>query len=194
MTTALWYTPSGRSINRPRAPSPDESDDDTPVKKDSAARPQFRTDGGRLVLGGGGIVPDVEVATRMAVAADKALQTSLGAKVPRFRDALLEYALSLKTSHAVTDPGFEVTPAMRDELYRRMQSKGITVSRAVYDTAGALVSRALGSQVARYVFGPRAEFERGLRDDPAMARAGMLLQGVRTQKELLARVAAVGVK
>lgn len=50
LTTALWLTPSGRVIERSQ--SEDQAADST------AGRPRFRTDGGRTVLGGGGIVPD----------------------------------------------------------------------------------------------------------------------------------------
>ena len=190
VTTALWYTPSGRSINRPRVRVTDDSEA-TPPRSDSAPpRPKFKTDAGRTVLGGGGIVPDVVVANRVVTAADKALQSALGAKVPRFRDAIVEYALSLKASHTVLDPNFTITPAMRDELYRRMLARGITVSHAVYDSSAPLVTRALSAQLTRYVFGPQAEFARGLRDDFAMTGALNLLRGVRTQKELLGRVSS----
>ena len=191
LTTALWYTPSGRSINRPRKTTPEPDDEeDAPAKPDSIARPSFRTDAGRTVLGGGGIVPDVEVGSRATAAGDRALQVALGSKAQRFRDAMLEYALVLKTSHAITDPSFQVTPAMRDELYRRLQARSVSVPRPVYDSAAPLVNRALGGQVARYVFGTRTEFTRLLAEDPAMARAQALLRGVRSQKELLARASA----
>jgi carboxyl-terminal processing protease len=190
LTTALWYTPSGRSINRPRAASAsdDESDGGARPPSDSAPlRPRFRTDAGRTVLGGGGIVPDVEVANAVATKADKALQAALGAKVPQFRDAMVDYALSLKSSGAIGSPDFVVTPAMRDALYRRLPARKIVVPRAVYDSAAPLVSRALGAQVTRFVFGPRAEFARGLRQDSTLAKALELLQGVDTPKALVER-------
>jgi carboxyl-terminal processing protease len=187
MTTALWYTPNGRSINRVRVPVTDDSDDPPPRSDSAPPRPKFKTDAGRTVLGGGGIVPDVLVPNRISSTADRALQRALGAKVPRFRDMIVEYALSLKASHAVRDPDFTVTPAMRDELYARMQSRGLTVSRAVYDSSAAIVTRALGAQLSRYVFGAQAEFLRGLHEDPALARAEALLHGAHTPKELLAR-------
>ena len=188
VTTALWYTPSGRSINRPRMPVSGDADAVPPRSDSAPPRPTFKTDGGRTVVGGGGIVPDVEVANRVVSSADKVLPRALGAKVPRFRDAIVDYALSLKASRAVTDPGFTVTPAMRDELYRRMRAGGIAVSRSAYDSSETLVARALGAQVARYVFGPQAEFVRGLRDDAALTRAIDLLHGVHSPKELLGRV------
>jgi carboxyl-terminal processing protease len=189
LTTALWYTPSGRSINRARRPVTDDEDDQPLPKADSTTpRPKFKTDAGRTVLGGGGIVPDVEVPRRVITAQDMALQSALGTNVPRFRDAIVQYALSLKKSRALTDTNFIVTPAMRDELYHQLQARGVTLSRAVYDSASSLVTRALSGQLARYVFGQRVEFSRGLREDPTMTRALDLLQGVKTQKELLGRV------
>jgi carboxyl-terminal processing protease len=188
LTTALWYTPVGRSINRPRPKRTGEEDQDAQASSDTVPRPRFRTDGGRTVLGGGGIVPDVEVANPAASAADRALQSALGAKVPQFRDALVDYALSLKGSSAVPNADFVVTPTMLETLYRRLQSRGIDVPRTVYDSAGPLVRRALGSQIARYVFGPRAEAARSLREDPTLARALDLLAGADTPAALLARV------
>lgn len=47
LTTALWITPSGRQIQRPpNAPA------------DSAPAPRVKSDAGRSLFGGGGIVPD----------------------------------------------------------------------------------------------------------------------------------------
>ena len=190
ITTALWYTPSGRSINRPRVPVKDDNAD-APAKSDSAPlRPKFKTDGGRTVLGGGGIVPDIEVALRVVTPSDRALQGALGAKAPRFRDAVVDLALSMKVAKSVRDPNFTVTPEMRDDLFRRLQARGVTVNRTIFDAASGLVDRALTSQVSRFVFGPQAEFARNLREDPTMQRAMTLLHGVRTPSELLGRVAA----
>ena len=187
LTTALWYTPSGRSINRPRPKRAGDGAPDDVVTADSTPRPRFRTDGGRVVLGGGGIVPDVEVATLASSPADRALQTALGAKVRLFRDVMVDYAISLKASGAVSDDQFVVTSAMRAELYRRLAARTVAVPRAVYDSAAPLVTRALGSQIARYVFGPRAEAARSLREDATLARAVALLQGVDSPAALIAR-------
>jgi carboxyl-terminal processing protease len=194
VTTALWYTPSGRSINRLRPATTDDDEDPEPRPDSAPPRPKFRTDAGRTVLGGGGIVPDVEVASRVATVAERALQQALGARMPRFRDAMVDYALSLKVKGGITDPDFPVTQAMRDEFYRRLQARGVPLERAVYDSAAPVISRVLATQVSRYVFGPRAEFARTLREDPTMARAVALLSGVSTMKELLARVPPVTTK
>jgi carboxyl-terminal processing protease len=184
LTTALWYTPSGRSINRPRGG--DAADDDVPPA-DSTKRPEFKTDAGRTVLGGGGIVPDVLVPNRVVAKHDKALQEALGANVPKFREAMVDYAIALKASRALSNPDFEVTPAMRDELYRRLKARGIVVDRAVYDSAQTLVNRALGGQITRFVFGTQAEYARTLREDADLAKARELLRGASTPDQLVRR-------
>ena len=77
LTTALYYTPSGRSIHRrvtQAAVDDDSADDDedstaTATPRDSArSRPVFHTASGRRVLGGGGITPDVDVVADSLVA------------------------------------------------------------------------------------------------------------------------------
>jgi carboxyl-terminal processing protease len=185
LTTALWYTPNGRSINRLRAAG--QNDDDIAVPDSTKPRPKFKTDAGRTVLGGGGIVPDVLVPSRVASKHEKALQESLGANVPKFRDAMTDYAIAIRSSRIVTRPDFAVTPAMRDELYGRLQARGIAVERAVYDSAQTLVNRALGGQITRFVFGPQAEFARTLREDQDLAKARELLRGSSTPAELVKR-------
>ncbi len=183
LTTALWYTPAGRSINRRRGSSPD--DDDPPSDTSQAHAPRFKTDAGRTVLGGGGITPDVPLTPAKESAAELAFERALGKMIPQFRDALTDYAISLKTTHAVTSPDFPVTPAMRAELLKRMQARGITIDRAIYDGATSLIDRALGTEIARYSFGENAQFERFLRRDATTAAALQLLSSASTQRDLL---------
>ncbi len=65
LTTAFYYTPSGRSIQKPLPSGHLE------IEKQAE---QFRTDAGRSVIGGGGIQPDVAIVpaplTRLRVALD----------------------------------------------------------------------------------------------------------------------------
>lgn len=182
LTTALWYTPSGRSINRKRA-----SDDDSAADTSAGARPSFKTDAGRTVLGGGGITPDVLFSNPAPPSADSAFQRALGKQIPQFRDALTDYALSIKASREVASPDFTVTAAMRAELLKRMRARGITVDERLYQNASTLIDRVLGYEIARYSFGESGEFARRLRDDPMVTRAATFARGAKTQQELLDR-------
>ena len=71
LTDALWYTPAGRSIDRAhpnRAPGSTAAD---------TVRPRFKTDKGRVVVGGGGIMPDVFVGDSVVPAAERAWVASV---------------------------------------------------------------------------------------------------------------------
>jgi len=65
LTTARYYTPSGRSIHKPRRRDGTlihpEQTDSTGAAADSTSRPVYHTDAGRVVYGGGGITPDVVI-------------------------------------------------------------------------------------------------------------------------------------
>ncbi|HEY4307050.1 MAG TPA: S41 family peptidase [Gemmatimonadaceae bacterium] len=184
LTTALWFTPSGRSINKKR-----DFDDDDPAADSSAknVRPKFKTDDGRTVLGGGGITPDVMYKSAVRPASDTVFQRALGKQIPQFSDALTDYALSIKTSQSVTSQDFVVTPEMRAELLRRMRARGIKIDDATYVAATSLIDRVVGYEVARYVFGDQAVFMRRLRDDAVMAKALVFARGATSQKDLLDR-------
>jgi carboxyl-terminal processing protease len=180
LTTALWYTPSGRSINRRnrRDAGSDAGDDDGAEDADSAARadtmasrPSFHTDAGRLVYGGGGIAPDLVVGDSATPAGDAALQRALGTQWPLFRDALTGYALSLKGAHAPTPADGVPTLAMRDALWHEMHQRGIHLDRATFDRLAPAVDRWMTLEIERYVFGPDAAFQTRLKTDPVMEAA-----------------------
>src|SRR6185503_16165898 len=66
-----YYTPSGRLIQRDYSNFDDQGDyaldaykEDAPSESTLATRPKFNTVGGRVVYGGGGILPDVTIKDR----------------------------------------------------------------------------------------------------------------------------------
>ena len=181
LTTARWLTPLGRFISRP-PPKPGADDGDS-----EPARPKYRTDAGRTVLGGGGITPDVAIADTTASPENLALMRALGTNVSLFHDALTGYALELKATRAIKSPDFVVTPAMLDEIYKRMQARTVDVPRNTYDDAAPLVSRLFAYEVARYVFGADAEFRRKAEDDKVLIAAEQLLGASRSQADALRR-------
>ena len=190
LTTARWFTPSGRSIDRPHVSADDANA--LRVGPDTAKpAPVYRTDGGRKVLGGGGIAPDVAVDDSVPDEHARALEHAIGTKFTLFRDVLAAYALDLKAQHALTSPDFEVTPAMRLELRRRLSERGVTVDSATYAGAADVLDRLIGSQVARYAFGERAEFERSMKNDPTIAVALRLSEGAMSQNEMFTRAQSV---
>ena len=188
LTTAKWFTPVGRSISKPASDADENGEDADPVSKSDEERERYKTDGGRTVFGGGGITPDVVAGDTLVLPTELAFINAVGRKAPQFRDAITDYALSLKGSRSITSQDFPVTDEMRNQVWQRMRQRGIDIDRAVYDSAGPLVSRFISYDVARYVFGRAAEQRRTVLDAAEVQKALDLLRGVRTQKELLARV------
>jgi len=191
LTTAKWFTPVGRSISKPTTSANDENEAGSPATPTpDAEREQFKTDGGRTVYGGGGITPDIVAGDTTLSPQELAFANAVGRKGPQFRDAITDYAMSLKGAGTVTSPDFVVTDEMRNEVWQRMRQRGVDIDRATYDAASPLVSRYITYDVARYVFGRAVEQRRFVLDEVEVQKALELLRGVKTQKELLARVGA----
>src|SRR5687767_14274772 len=199
LTTARWFTPVGRSIQKSR-PSGEDEDAEAAVEDAGAPtiagetplaeRTAYRTDGGRVIYGGGGITPDLLISDDPAEH-ELALQQALGGdQVGRFRDALTAYALSLKTARAVASPDFRVTAEMLEAFRQMLDRRGISITRDEWDAASPFVTRLLTYEIARYVFGVQAELRRRLEEDRVVMTARELLTGDVTQQTVLDRAAA----
>ncbi len=189
MTTAKWYTPSGRLIHRPRNPETLAALDDVPdsLEADSAktSRPVFHSDAGRVVYGGGGITPDLVVQPDTATTAEQEFGRAIAPKLGVVRATLYNYALQLKPQ---VQPFFTVNPAWRQEYVRRLREAGVDITDQQVQDAGGLLDRMLASQVTRLAFGDSTELRRSLRsdEDPQLERAVDALRKGETQKDLFA--------
>ncbi len=154
------------------------------------ARPIFHTDAGRIVRGGGGIVPDLIVRPDTLTATEREFIKGLGDKVPEYRDVLTSYALDLKRDKGVKSESFQVTPQMRQQVYDRLKAKGVDHDAGDLQGGASLVDQQLGYEVARYVFGRQAEFRRRAQDDPQVQTALALLRKAQSPKQLLTLASA----
>jgi carboxyl-terminal processing protease len=189
LTTARWYTPSGRTIQR-RFETEDEHD----AQVIAATRGQdttavdsteiFRTTGGRTVYGGGGIRPDLLVVADTFTAGERAFMRGLGGRIPAYRDVISSYALELKRLGTVTTRSFTVAPAMVDEVLRRLAARDVSLDAESTTAARSLIGQDLGYEIARYVFGRDAEFRRRMGDDRQIQEALRLARRARTPQEL----------
>jgi carboxyl-terminal processing protease len=180
LTTARWYTPVGRSIDKRVA---EEEDEVRP-----AARPAFKTDKGRTVYGGGGIVPDAQAFDSAFFNQELDLSASLGSAIPAFRDALTAYAVDVRRGGTIHSPDFAVTPPMREQFWRVLQMRNVRLDRSAFDANAEFVSRLMTSEIARIVFGQAVEARRSAQRDLVVRTAVGFMAGVRSREELLARV------
>lgn len=192
MTIGKWYTPAGRGIHLDR--------DANGVAVDSAKdakRPEVKSDAGRIVYGGGGIVPDIKVEPDTMTSVESSFVRALGPKANAVYVGVYDEALAVKNT---VKPGFTVQPAWREAVFARLQKSGAvspnacalplngcsTVTRAQFDAAQTLIDRLLELRIANLAFGDEEAFTRTIQDDAPVRSALALLGKGRTQKELFA--------
>jgi carboxyl-terminal processing protease len=179
MTTARWYTPSGRSIQGASL------DSAMGATQSPASEISFRSTGGRLLSSFGGIVPDVVLGADTLTTEESAFAQSLAGQLSVFRDVLTAVALELRRGGTVRSRDFQVTPGMRAEVHRRLEDRGVAIADSVFAGGERVVGAQLGYEVARYVFGPAAERERRVVEDAQVREAVALLRGTTSPQALL---------
>jgi carboxyl-terminal processing protease len=164
LTTALYYTPSGRSIQKP-------FDATQFALGATAAHPneksEFRTDKGRKVRGGGGIIPDEVV---------------YPPQVSRFRVALensgsfTSFATDYTQKNKVTD-NFEVTPALLDDFRIYLAERRIEPGLAEWSGDLDFIRNRLKTEIFNQSLGVEKGDEVEAQRDPQIQRAVDLITG-----------------
>jgi carboxyl-terminal processing protease len=173
-TTARWYAPSGRSIQR---------------LADSAAAPDslaYRSASGRPLDGNRGIVPDLPVRPRWHASAEAVYGRETRAAPNSYRAALSVAAATIAQEGGIASRRFNVTQAMRETLWESLLERGVPVRRWVFDAATTAADRDLGYAIARQRWGEGAEIERRSADDPVMRAALALTSRASTPGALVA--------
>jgi carboxyl-terminal processing protease len=192
LTTAKWYTPSGRSIQKERkfvngqfVEEPRDS-----IETDSArkSRPAYKSDAGRTVYGGGAVTPDVIVDDDTLSTAEQTFVKAIAPQIQQVYVTLAEWAQEIKPT--VTQ-SFTVTQAMRDAFYARLVKAGVKVDRKEYDAAQPYVDRTIRYRVARAAFGDSTAKRITVPTDPQLTRAIELLGRTRTQNDLFTIASAI---
>jgi len=208
LTTARYYTPSGRSIHKDRSRHPevegmegegDEAEAAPPMtlEKDPAEKEmdrgqleKFYTDAGRVVYGGGGIRPDIEI--------DQDFLSDFEVAVER-DGALFSFAVDYAASHPQIPADFKVT----DEVFRQFAGhlKGrekigeylgvfkLTMSDSLVNANAEFLKRGIRREIARRQHGQEAAYRVAIEADTQLHHALDLFRKGRTLPELLSLAA-----
>lgn len=122
LTTAKYYVPSGRCIQKPEKRSKNkkivkvdsEEEEDTGDSLDVTEKEFYYTNGGRVVYGGGGIVPDVEIERK----------TWRPIEINLYRQSMFfDFAVKYVAEHPEVKPDFEVTDDIVEQFRQFIKSK-----------------------------------------------------------------------
>jgi carboxyl-terminal processing protease len=130
LTTARYYVPSGRSIQKPANSGPqdhnaDEEEPEEPAPADTtrpADRQIFYTAAGRPVYGGGGIVPDVDLPLELYEPIEMNLER---------QGLFFSYAVPYVAAHPDLTLDFEVSDEILADFKRFITEKDFTYSTAL---------------------------------------------------------------
>lgn len=186
VTTAYWYTPSGRCINRARdrngevlSDSADDNSESSIIREAAPGKPaEFHTLGKlrRPVAGGGAIVPDIVMAYDRIV--------GLGLRLNR--DAFFDFAVEYTQKNPGLSMGFRADEAVLGQFADFLRTeKKVDFTTAAFDSSAAFFAGQIEREVAGKLFGMRGDYEMRLRHDPHVSRAESLLTRAGTNEQLL---------
>ena len=200
LTTAKYYTPSGRSIHKDR--HLDDSDMDLTMDSphdDAAAaaaaaetdnqprheKEQFRTDMGRVVFGGGGVTPDIEIDQPYLSDFEVALE----------RDGALFSFASKWASRNAVDEAFNADDAVTDSFGEFLAGREkiddylgvyeLALSDSLLDANAEYIRWGIRREVMRREFGPLAAYKVAIEKDQQLDDTIELFEKAPTLPELL---------
>ena len=170
LTTARYYTPSGRCIQRDY-----ESFIDYVTHRngnDTAGAPIYETDAGRTVLGGGGVTPDVSIENRTLSES----MVRLFSVSAFFRYAVKILADVPEEDERVFAEAFEVDAEMLGDFWtwvieEEILEPGVIESLQEDEVESADVRRSIKAEVFNATLGLNAGFRVALEGDDQMAAA-----------------------
>ena len=191
LTTARWYTPSGRSIQK----DPHEQligagngvislRGEVVRYPDLADRPRYTSVAGRVLRGGGGIIPDLWILPDTLTRAEGEAVRKLFAVGSGYVRTLQNWAVRYLQEHPGLEPGFTMTDADLADFHASLARRGVQVTLAELQRARRTVKYHLGSEVALQAWEDRGRFVRNAEQDGQLRTAVELLLAARTQGDL----------
>jgi carboxyl-terminal processing protease len=174
LTTAKYYTPSGRCIQRDYKDvleyltSEDEEEGGDEGAESTAGRETFRTDASRTVYGGGGITPDVLI---------KPDTLSRFAATLYARGLFFEFAVQYRATHPDVPRDFQVTASVLDAFFRFLDAKpdlgwdGKARETYAAEKDPKVIDRAIREELLTAVYGRETGYRSSLEADAVVKKA-----------------------
>lgn len=191
LTTARWYTPLGRTIQRPfdKDGYIVADGEEREVQSDSVATQpleEYRTQSGRIIYGGGGITPDLIVEPERLNEREMEFAREVQKHGSKYRDVLYSFAIQYAHDQRSLQPGFAVSPSMLDGFYRALVENGIEIDRSLYDAASRWVGENLAYEITLAKWNRELAQQRANAEDRQVKVAADLLREATSPQSLFA--------
>jgi carboxyl-terminal processing protease len=164
LTTALYYIPSGRSIQKTFSSQRAFGAEDFALGATAThpnERTDFKTDSGRPVPGGGGIVPDFEVGPALLTRFRAALEESA---------SFTSFAAEFIQDHKIT-AGWEVTGELLDRFQTWLSERRIQPSLLEWSENRDFIQWRLKTEIYNLTLGVEKGDEVEAQSDPQIQKA-----------------------
>jgi len=159
LTTAYYYTPSGRSIQRPLRGSRIQP---SSISERWEQQREFHTDAGRVVRGGGGIQPDYEVYPEPMTRFRAAIEGS---------GAFPSFATEYTRGRSPVAGNFEVSAELLDRFQIYLSERNIRPSVAEWTAERSWISSRLKTEIFNQSLGVERGDEVEAQRDPVVIAA-----------------------
>jgi carboxyl-terminal processing protease len=187
LTTAKYYTPSGRCIQKDEqlkdgalAADADEEDSDSPALPDSMKSkkplPEYKTEMGRTVYGGGGITPDIELEE---------------VKVPQLvqdleqKQVFFKYAVKYAVKHKDPPKDYALNTGIRDDFRDFLKSEKVETTSDSLNAVQSYIDTGIRRELARRFEGDEAAYRIAIADDEQVRSIMSLFDQAPTLPKLL---------
>ena len=200
LTTSRYHTPSGRCIQRPYENGVEEYAKELNKRlehgeyfhADSIHFPdslKFKTDNGRTVYGGGGIMPD------LFMPIDTSFNSKLYTNLVRkglFNKYTVDYAMAHRDDVKAAYPEFsqfnkkfQITDTMIEEFKNMAKDEKVEWNDEQYTRSEKYIKLQLKALIARNVWDQQQYYEVTLTEDPTIAKALEVISDNKQYKKLL---------
>ena len=200
LTTARWYTPVGRSIDINHESQVELQVQDSSattlafsgqrvLKETPEERSVFRSMGGRVLYGDGGITPDVIVLPDTLTIDEQAVVRKVFRSAGVFSTALFNFAVSYVQDHPDLEVGFSLSVSDMDRFHSYLLNNyEVDLDHIDFTTASRFVKYQLEREIALQAWEREDAFRQTKDKDVQLNKAIDLLRVSKSPKDLFLAV------
>ncbi len=193
LTTARWFTPSGRSIQKPHEEqralragvgAAMGLAGGSVALPDTEGQPTFDSMGGRTIFGGGGITPDLAVVPDTLSRAEAEAVLALYRQAGVLSSEIFNHSVAYVQDHPGLASGFRLARRDFERFYTRIEEAGLETDRETFRQAQRFIRFQLEREIALQAWGPVGRFEQTRDSDTQLVEATELLQSAEGPRSL----------